>query len=121
MISRGYIAPVRTLVDIPDDDVTWLDARARAGGKSRAALVREAVAAYRTEKAKDGIDQYFGIWKHRTDIGDAVEWQRRLRAEWTRPWDPDFAEVKAKFPDLFEGVEPEPPIGSPWLKPQLGR
>jgi len=43
------------------------------------------------------------------------------RRVWTRPWDPDFAEVKAKFPDLFEGVEPEPPTGSPWLKPQPGR
>ena len=104
---------MRTLVDLPDADVAWLDARARAQGRSRAALVREAIAAYKSHNGKDGIEQYFGMWKHRTDIGDAVEWQRRLRAEWTRPWDPDFEEVKAEFPDLFEGVEAEPPITWP--------
>ena len=44
----------------------------------------------------------FGIWKDRTDIGDSVEWQRRERASWTRPWDDDYEEVKAEFPDLFD-------------------
>ena len=38
----------------------------------------------------------------RTDIGDAVEWQRRERASWTRPWDSDYEEVRAEFPDLFD-------------------
>jgi hypothetical protein len=74
---------MRTLVDIPDDDITWLDERARAEGKSRTAVVREAVSAYRAESAKpvdkSWIDRGAGYWKHRTDIGDGVDYQRAIR------------------------------------------
>lgn len=92
---------MRTLIDLPEEDMKWLDRRAVEQGKSRAALVREAVSSYRAETRKTGIDQAFGIWKDRTDIGDSVEWQRRERAGWTRPWDHDYDEVRAEFPDLF--------------------
>lgn len=94
---------MRTLVDLPEDDVKWLDRMAAEQGKSRAALVREAVSSYRAkESAKGGIEQYYGMWKDRKDIGDGVDYQRRLRAEWTREWDPDYEDVKREFPDLFE-------------------
>jgi len=93
---------MRILVDLPEDDIHWLDRKAAEQGKSRAALVREAVAAYRAEAPGDWIDRGFGLWKGRTDIGDAVEWQRRERASWTRPWDDDYEEVKAEFPGLFD-------------------
>jgi predicted transcriptional regulator len=96
----------RILADLPDDDIKWLDRLADEQGKSRAALVREAVATYRAQSQpssdKSWLDQAFGIWKDRTDIGDAVEWQRRERASSTRPWDDDYEEVKAEFPDLFD-------------------
>lgn len=99
---------MRTLVDIPEDDIFWLDERARAEGKSRTAVVREAVSAFRAEKAdeaarrREALKAGFGAWRHRTDIGDAVEWLRRERASETRPWDADYEEVKAEFPDLFD-------------------
>ncbi len=96
---------MRTLVDIPDDDIQWLDRKAAEEGKSRTALVREAVEAYRDARSGDWIDRGFGLWKHRTDIGDAVEWQRRERAGSTRPWDADYEEVKAEFPDLFDAED----------------
>ena len=96
---------MRTLVDIPDDDVRWLDNRAVMEGKSRAAVVRDAVAKYRTVGTTEGIQGAFGLWRDRNDIGDAVEWQRRIRAEWTRPWDDDYDEVKAEFPDLFDAED----------------
>jgi len=92
----------RILADLPDDDVKWLDARAAEQGKSRAAVLREAVSVYRAEAPKDWLDAGFGAWKDRTDIGDSVEWQRRERASWTRPWDDDYEDVKAEFPDLFD-------------------
>jgi hypothetical protein len=95
----------RILADLPDDDIKWLDARAAEQGKSRAAVLREAVSVYRGETAGDGIEKYFGIWKDRTDIGDAVEWQRRERASSTRPWDDDYEDVKAEFPDLFDAED----------------
>jgi hypothetical protein len=96
----------RILADLPDDDIKWLDARAAEQGKSRASVLREAVSTYKAQAApasgKDWLDQAFGAWKDRTDIGDSVEWQRRERASWTRPWDDDYEETKADFPDLFD-------------------
>lgn len=70
---------MRFLADIPDEDVKWLDMLAAEQGKSRAAVLREAVAAYRTEAGQDWIDQAFGIWKDRKDIGDGLGYQRRMR------------------------------------------
>ena len=96
----------RILADLPDEDIKWLDRLAAEQGKSRAAVLREAVVGYRAQTAystgKEWLDQAFGIWKDRTDIGDSVEWQRRERASGTRPWDDDYEEVKAEFPDLFD-------------------
>ena len=96
----------RILADLPEDDIEWLDKLAAEQGKSRASVLREAVATYKAQAAssngKDWLDRAFGIWKDRTDIGDSVEWQRRERASWTRPWDDDYEEVKAEFPDLFD-------------------
>ena len=96
----------RILADLPDDDIKWLDKLAAEQGKSRAAILREAVAEYKAETKPSGnkewLDIGFGAWKDRTDIGDSVEWQRRERASWTRPWDDDYENVKAEFPDLFD-------------------
>lgn len=91
----------RILADLSDDDIKWLDARAAEQGKSRAAVLRDAVAAYRPKAPNDWIEKGFGAWKGRDDIGDAVDWQRRERAASTRPWDDDYEEVRAEFPDLF--------------------
>jgi Ribbon-helix-helix protein, copG family len=96
----------RILADLPDEDIKWLDQLAAEQGKSRAAVLREVVADYKAEatpaRNKDWLEIGFGAWKDRTDIGDSVEWQRRERASWTRPWDDDYEEVKAEFPDLFD-------------------
>lgn len=72
---------MRTLVDIPDQDIEWLDRRAAETGRSRAALVREAIAAFRAEARNQGIEAYFGLWKDRPEIGDGLAFQRRLRGE----------------------------------------
>jgi predicted transcriptional regulator len=95
----------RILADLPDDDIKWLDQLAVEQGKSRAAVLREAVAAYRPSAPHDWLEVGFGAWKDRTDIGDAVEWQRRERAANTRPWDIDYPEVRAEFPDLFDEAD----------------
>lgn len=92
----------RILADLPEDDIKWLDQLANEQGKSRAAVLREAVAAYRPQSSLDWIEAGFGAWRDRDDIGDAVEWQRRERAANTRPWDFDYPEVRAEFPDLFD-------------------
>ena len=74
---------MRTLVDLPEDDIRWLDARAGEVKTSRAALVREAVAAFRAETNKDWIRRGAGYWKGRADIGDAVDYQRAVREDRT--------------------------------------
>ena len=74
---------MRTLIDLPEDDMKWLDRTAAEQGKSRAALVREAITSYRAEASTDWIARGAGYWKHRTDIGDAVEYQREMRRDRT--------------------------------------
>ena len=59
----------RILADLPEDDVKWLDALAAGQGKSRAALLREAVAAFREARQEAGIERYFGIWRDRAGEG----------------------------------------------------
>ena len=106
----------RILAVLPDDDIKWLDARAAEQGKSRASVLREAVQSYRAETPNDWIEAGFGAWKHRTDIGDSVEWQRRERAANTRPWDFDYEEVRAEFPDLFDAEDDrEHELHKAWL------
>jgi predicted transcriptional regulator len=106
----------RILADLPDDEIKRLDQLAYEQGKSRAAVLREAVAAYRPHGSLDWLDAGFGAWKDRDDIGDAVEWQRRERAANTRPWDVDYPEVRAEFPDLFdEGDDREHALHLLWL------
>lgn len=78
---------MRTLVDIPDEDVKWLDRKAGSEGRSRAAVVREAIAELRASEGRKGIERYFGLWKSRDDLGDGLEYQRRIRGEWDRDWD----------------------------------
>ena len=110
---------MKVLANIPDEDIEWLDGRAKSEGTSRAALLREAVARYRAEKQDRNIDKImagFGAWEHRTDIGDSVEYIRRMRAEWVRPWDENYEETRAEFPDLFdEEDDREHELHKEWL------
>lgn len=79
---------MRTLVDLPVEDVEKLDALAAKEKRSRAATIRDAVKLYLIHKADnhDWIDRGAGYWKGRTDIGDAVEYQRAMREDRT-PYD----------------------------------
>jgi len=78
---------MRFLADIPDDDVKWLDRKAAEEGKSRAALLREAVAAYRAEAGQDWLDKGFGLWATHGHAEDGLTYERRLRDEWSHRTD----------------------------------
>ena len=74
---------MRTLVDIPDDQLEELTKLAEREKVSRAALVREAVAALLAAKRKtgdDAIDAAFGLWAGMEE--DGLAYQERLRSEW---------------------------------------
>jgi hypothetical protein len=73
----------RILADLPDDDVKWLDQVAAEQGKSRASVLRDAVSTYRVQASGnlDWIDRGYGLWAHRDDIGDGVDYQRAIRED----------------------------------------
>lgn len=78
---------MRTIVDIPDEDIEKLDAIAARSKRSRAAEIREAIRAHIADRSSnDWIHRGAGYWKDRTDIGDAVEYQRAMREDRT-PYD----------------------------------
>jgi predicted transcriptional regulator len=76
---------MRILTEIPDDDVKELDALASKKKSSRAAAIRDAVKLYLVQNAdnNDWIQRGAGLWKDKTDIGDAVEYQRAMREDRT--------------------------------------
>ena len=78
---------MRTLVDTPDEDIQKLDAIAAKSQRSRAAAIRDAVKMYLLQNSdNEWIARGAGHWKGRTDIGDAVEYQRAMRED-RRPYD----------------------------------
>ncbi len=79
---------MRILADIPDDDIEKLDALAKRQGKSRAAEIREAIKLHLVHNSdnNDWIARGAGLWKHKTDIGDAIKYQRAMRED-RRPYD----------------------------------
>lgn len=73
---------MRTLIDLPAEDLNKLDALARRNNRSRAAEVREAVRAHLQSRLdNDWISKGFGYWADRDDIGDGVEYQRAIRED----------------------------------------
>ena len=78
---------MRTLVDIPNGELEALNALSKSRSVSRAELVRQAikifVEANRPAPTRDG----FGLWKGKGI--DGLEFQRKIRAEWDREWDPN--------------------------------
>lgn len=71
---------MRTLVNIPDNQLNELAKICKQEKRSRAAVVREAIAAYIVEhRSKKSIDA-FGLWgKKKTD---GLKYQRKIRSEW---------------------------------------
>jgi hypothetical protein len=95
----------RFLVDIPQEDLRWLDRTAAEQGTSRAALLRQAVAAFR-EQDKDWLEKGFGLWAKYGFTEDGLEYQNRLREEWVREWDPDYDPARhGPLPDEKDAAE----------------
>jgi hypothetical protein len=75
---------MRTIVDLPDEQIQALEAYSKKYGVSRAEAVRRAVARFLPERRRQSVDfrnhPAFGSWKD-GDL-DSVKFQRNLRAEW---------------------------------------
>jgi hypothetical protein len=83
MIYSEYInlefAAMRILVDIPDAELDSLNTIGVNERRSRAALIREAIADYLRGREPQRADA-FGLWGKRKV--DGLEYQTKVRAEW---------------------------------------
>jgi Arc/MetJ-type ribon-helix-helix transcriptional regulator len=77
-----YDDAMRTIIDLPEDQLAALDAWRAARGVSRAEAVRRAVATLLdTDVAREAArDAAWGLWKARAVDGLAE--QERIRSEW---------------------------------------
>jgi hypothetical protein len=73
---------MRTIIDLPAEQLEALDALRRREGISRAEAIRRLVASY-VGRPRLGAETAFGLWRHRRV--DAVKYEMRLRREWDRP------------------------------------
>ncbi|MDH5786596.1 MAG: ribbon-helix-helix domain-containing protein [Chromatiales bacterium] len=71
---------MRTIVELPDQQIEALKAMSEQQGLSRAELMRRAVAEYLAHHQKTSSENAFGLWKKHGE--DGVEYQQRLRQEW---------------------------------------
>ena len=73
---------MRTIVELPDEQITHLAALSKRLDLPRTELVRRAVAEYLAHHPQSAQDSAFGLWKSRSKEEDGLAYQRRLRAEW---------------------------------------
>lgn len=73
---------MRTIVDLPKEQLEALAQICKRHKISRAEAVRTAVARYVAEEQVEATDEAFGLWQDREE--DGLAYERRLRAEWAR-------------------------------------
>ena len=71
---------MRTLIDIPEEELGRLTTLSKARHVSRSHLVRIAIEQYLRDNTADPIDQAFGLWGD--DGEDGLAYQERMRSEW---------------------------------------
>jgi Ribbon-helix-helix protein, copG family len=75
-----YDDVMRTIIELPAEQIEALDALGRRDRISRAEAIRRAVAKYVRPMRREGADPAFGLW--RTRRVDGLKYQERLRREW---------------------------------------
>jgi len=78
---------MQIMIDLPNEDVAWLDRNAPFDGISRDEMIREALRQYRSVRFNQALDVAFGLWKKHGFTEDGDAYQQRIRAEWDREWD----------------------------------
>lgn len=98
---------MRTIVDLPDEQVKALDSLGNKENVSRAELVRRAVQSYldaEKDKSAAAIDKYFGMFRGDPNVFDGLdglEYQRKIRAEWDER-DAEIEQRLGTYPGLHE-------------------
>ena len=70
---------MRTIVDIPEEQIEVLGRICQEDKISRAEAIRRAIDAY-SKQRQPSIHAVFGLWRKRK--GDALEYEDRVREEW---------------------------------------
>jgi len=73
---------MRTIVDIPEQQIEALKALGEQEGLSRAELVRRALAEYLARHQGEAGEAAFGLWRDRPH--DGLSYQHELREEWDK-------------------------------------
>lgn len=76
-----YDDAMRTIIDLPDDQLEALDGICRRDGISRAEAVRRGVTLLMRDRAASRSGLAFGLWKGRRG-SDGLAYQEKLRREW---------------------------------------
>lgn len=77
-----YDDAMRTIIELPEQQLAALDGICRREGISRAEAIRRAVALLVQTRAPGGSGDAFGLWHARRR--DGLKYQERLRREWNR-------------------------------------
>jgi Ribbon-helix-helix protein, copG family len=80
-ISNILELTMRTLVDIPDEQIDDLAVICEAKKVSRAEVIRQAIAVYIGSNKLVPADA-FGLWKTKQPSLDGLAYQEQARAEW---------------------------------------
>ncbi len=72
---------MRTIIDLPVEQLEALDGICRRDGLSRAEAVRQAVTLLMRQRSAGQSGMAFGIWRGKRQV-DGLKYQERLRREW---------------------------------------
>jgi len=81
-MMMSYDINVRTIIDLPEDQIRALSDLCHKEHISRAEAIRRAVQKLLNEHSKEETDSAFGIWKNRKE--DSRNYVERIRAEWDK-------------------------------------
>lgn len=76
----AYDIAMRSIIDLPEEQLDALAEICRREGISRAEAIRRAVAAYVETKTPGTPEEAFGLWAERGI--DGLDYERALRSEW---------------------------------------
>ena len=79
-----YDDVMRTIIDLPQDQLAALDGICRREAISRAEAIRRAVDLLVRDRAADASHAAFGLWQGARAI-DGLTYQERIRREWAAP------------------------------------
>lgn len=74
---------MKVLIEVPEQQAAALTWMARQSGKSRTALIREALTEYEA-KYRNDITQFYGLWAGNAETRDGQAYLDAIRSEWDR-------------------------------------